>query len=279
MVRDLEIPQTLSCRLSYQEGNSDKVYELDLRPDTIGWCVNFGYGRRGAQLQRGFKCLNQSYAYALQCYDKYRTEKLNKGYQMETEGPSIVPQETAVLERVTPKAKHLEHVIPKQKHKIIDLKQRLDTMLTSSLWWMQELHEAPVRTITKTGDTITISRGQDKPPEAALKELKQYRSDFQILGVVTEWSTRLHMLDLLSFDGHDLRAEPYQKRFQWLSGIERVDDLLRPVECAKTPEEKRAFFKVLKEDKAWGIVFKSKDEPFSETPNWAFHHFREKNED
>lgn len=43
-------------RLAFQEGNSDKVYEVDLCEVTPGWfVVNFRYGRRGGTLKDGSK--------------------------------------------------------------------------------------------------------------------------------------------------------------------------------------------------------------------------------
>jgi hypothetical protein len=42
--------------LYFREGNSDKVYEVDLcRVSNDGYLVNFRYGRRGASLKEGTK--------------------------------------------------------------------------------------------------------------------------------------------------------------------------------------------------------------------------------
>lgn len=44
-------------RLFFQEGNSDKVYEIDLCEAGEGYVVNFRYGRRGASLKEGTKTI------------------------------------------------------------------------------------------------------------------------------------------------------------------------------------------------------------------------------
>ena len=68
--------------LYFKEGNSDKVYEIDLCD--VGndkYVVNFRYGRRGAQLKEGSKTpVPVNLADAEKIYDSLETEKLNKGY-------------------------------------------------------------------------------------------------------------------------------------------------------------------------------------------------------
>jgi predicted DNA-binding WGR domain protein len=69
--------------LCFQEGSSDKVYEVDLcRVSEEGYLVNFRYGRRGATLKDGSKTsqpvpLNQ----AQKLFNGLVQEKTKKGYQ------------------------------------------------------------------------------------------------------------------------------------------------------------------------------------------------------
>lgn len=44
-------------KLYFQEGTSDKVYEIDLCESGDGFLVNFRYGRRGATLKEGTKTI------------------------------------------------------------------------------------------------------------------------------------------------------------------------------------------------------------------------------
>lgn len=87
--------------LYFKEGNSDKVYEIDLCD--VGndkYVVNFRYGRRGSQLKEGSKTpvpvlLNE----AEKIFDAIETEKINKGYTASTTGQtSLPPKNTFTLD-------------------------------------------------------------------------------------------------------------------------------------------------------------------------------------
>ena len=83
--------------LYFKEGNSDKVYEIDLCD--VGndkYVVNFRYGRRGGSLKEGSKTpVPVALATAEQIFDEVETEKLNKGYTTSTSGEPIIPAKTA----------------------------------------------------------------------------------------------------------------------------------------------------------------------------------------
>ncbi|WP_035608346.1 WGR domain-containing protein [Haloferula sp. BvORR071] len=74
-------------RLFFREGNSDKVYEVDLCEAGAGeFLVNFRYGRRGAALRDGTKTpFPESRAKAEQIFDDLVGEKTRKGYRVEGE--------------------------------------------------------------------------------------------------------------------------------------------------------------------------------------------------
>ncbi|MEJ2691948.1 MAG: WGR domain-containing protein, partial [Candidatus Thiodiazotropha sp.] len=82
-----------TARLFFQDGKSDKVYEVDLcdlgasRGDAH-YLVNFRYGRRGASLREGTKTRTPvNWAEAQKLFDSVVVSKTNKGYQMaESEG-------------------------------------------------------------------------------------------------------------------------------------------------------------------------------------------------
>ncbi len=86
-------------RLVFQEGKSDKVYEVDLcdlgaKQGESRYLVNFRYGRRGASLREGTKTtapVDLTEAHKL--FDSVVVSKTNKGYQVvETEGPPGIPE-------------------------------------------------------------------------------------------------------------------------------------------------------------------------------------------
>lgn len=87
-------------KLFYKEGNSDKVYEIDLCAiDDTNFVVNFRYGRRGAVLKDGTKTPEYvSEAKAQIIFDKLENEKKSKGYASEIETLIDLPS----LESVEP---------------------------------------------------------------------------------------------------------------------------------------------------------------------------------
>ncbi|MFD1602492.1 WGR domain-containing protein [Flavobacterium artemisiae] len=87
-------------KLFYKEGNSDKVYEIDLCAiDDTNFVVNFRYGRRGAVLKDGTKTPEYvSEEKAQVIFDKLENEKKSKGYASEIETLIDLPS----LESVEP---------------------------------------------------------------------------------------------------------------------------------------------------------------------------------
>lgn len=74
-------------KLFFKEGNSDKVYEIDLCELSANeYLVNFRYGRRGGALKEGTKTATAlPFDKAEQIFAALENEKRNKGYQTETE--------------------------------------------------------------------------------------------------------------------------------------------------------------------------------------------------
>jgi WGR domain len=83
--------------LYFKEGNSDKVYEIDLCDvGSEKFVVNFRYGRRGAQLKEGSKtAVPVSLAEAEKVFDAVETEKISKGYTTSETGISAIPKAPA----------------------------------------------------------------------------------------------------------------------------------------------------------------------------------------
>jgi hypothetical protein len=78
--------------LYFKEGNSDKVYEIDLC-DTGNdkYVVNFRYGRRGGPLKEGSKTpVPVALTEAEKIFDTIETEKLSKGYTTSSSGESLI---------------------------------------------------------------------------------------------------------------------------------------------------------------------------------------------
>lgn len=76
-----------SIELYYQQGGSDKVYNVQIIADAYGtYDVAFEYGRRGSTLQTGLKAQAVGLRDALKIYDKLVAEKTGKGYQIKSGG-------------------------------------------------------------------------------------------------------------------------------------------------------------------------------------------------
>lgn len=78
--------------LYFQDGRSDKIYEVDLcQAGENLYSVNFRYGRRGANLKEGTKTDTAvPLAQAEKVFDKLVAEKVKKGYlEVASEAPSV----------------------------------------------------------------------------------------------------------------------------------------------------------------------------------------------
>lgn len=72
----------MSISLFFQEGSSDKQYNISLEKEGTGFVVNFSYGRRGNCTNTGSKTAGPiPYQLALKIYQKLVREKMAKGYQ------------------------------------------------------------------------------------------------------------------------------------------------------------------------------------------------------
>jgi hypothetical protein len=108
--------------LYFKEGNSDKVYEVDLCD--VGnekYVVNFRYGRRGAQLKEGSKTpVPVTLAEAEKIYDAVETEKINKGYTASESGVSEIPKAAAFILNTNIAAVNTNWMaLPKSRNKAI----------------------------------------------------------------------------------------------------------------------------------------------------------------
>lgn len=81
-------------KLFFQEGTSDKVYEIDLCESGDGFLVNFRYGRRGAALKEGTKTVFPiPRAEADKVFLALEQEKRKKGYVAAGEAPIVTAGE------------------------------------------------------------------------------------------------------------------------------------------------------------------------------------------
>ncbi len=97
-------------KLHFQEGTSDKVYEVDLCEIGGQFVVNFRYGRSGTALKEGTKTTKPTNRVeADKIFDKLVSEKTNKGYSVSGEAK---PAETSSKSQKTfDKNARKEHIL------------------------------------------------------------------------------------------------------------------------------------------------------------------------
>lgn len=124
-------------KLFFKEGNSDKVYEIDLcEVGNNQYVVNFRFGKRGSTLKDGTKTdKSVSLNSAQQVFDTLEAEKRRKGYQSEQEMFQALPTLAELASTNT-----IENAILKRLQGFIDGKS-----LFKSEW-------KPSRVIWKAGE-------------------------------------------------------------------------------------------------------------------------------
>lgn len=87
-------------KLHFKEGNSDKIYEVDLCASGDKFLVNFRYGRRGAELKEGTKTAQAvDFEQAEKIFQKLIDEKKRKGYHVASETKEAGEKPTATFIR------------------------------------------------------------------------------------------------------------------------------------------------------------------------------------
>jgi bifunctional non-homologous end joining protein LigD len=233
--------------LYYQEGSSDKMYEVFIEPKGDGCIVRYAYGRRGTTLQTGIKTPESvPVGEAVRISDGLVKQKLAKGYRI---GTSTGGQ-------VSSGSEGEDSGIRCQLLNPVD-ESEVERLLRESRWCVQEKLDGRRMLVRKTGTTVTgiNRRGLFIPVPAFIAEAAlEIPFDFLIDGEAI--GDRLHAFDLLEFRNEDLRPVPYIDRltymFRWIdtsSGIVMVSTAL-------LSSNKVTLYNQLKKQNAEGIVFK-----------------------
>ncbi|CDN12440.1 hypothetical protein RintRC_1123 [Richelia intracellularis] len=102
-------------KLLYQQGSSDKVYEVDLYEIAPGsYVVNFRYAKRGGNLKEGTKTTQAvTLVKAQQIFDKLVAEKVKKGYQDIGAAPAPAKRIKPTIDKEARKLSILQHLVNK----------------------------------------------------------------------------------------------------------------------------------------------------------------------
>lgn len=130
--------------LYYNEGRSDKVYQVQLNCTAGGYVVNFQFGRRGSTLQSGTKTpAPVPYEKAKNIYDRLVAEKKGKGYTQDEDGMPYQNSEQAGRQ---------SGLLPQLLNSIDEA--RIAELIAASHWCMQEKKDGCRLLVRKSGDVI-----------------------------------------------------------------------------------------------------------------------------
>ncbi|WP_163832799.1 HEAT repeat domain-containing protein [Spartinivicinus ruber] len=135
--------------LYYQQGNSDKVYEVDLcecgSASAERYLINFRYGRRGSRLREGTKTPSPvTLAVAEEIYTSIVVNKQNKGY---------IAQETGQTDEVAIASES----VSREQHLLTKLNDKSAKVRTRAIWRIGELG------LVKASDHLVTLVGKSKP--------------------------------------------------------------------------------------------------------------------
>jgi bifunctional non-homologous end joining protein LigD len=255
----------MQISLYYQQGSSDKVYNIQMEPRDSGWCVDFQFGRRGAALTAGTKTQEPvSEAEARKIFDKLVAEKKGKGY---TEGEGCTPYTGAT-------DKQASGVVPQLLNPIEE--EQIEALIANDDWCAQEkfdgrnrlLRVAPaaMRTVPGVCEVQGINKlglvvGIPQP----IHDTAMRFGPGLLAG--EEIADCLHVFDLLELRGRDLRLLKYRERYLELANAfasmpSHHKQAFELVHTAWTTQDKRKMHADLRQANAEGMVFKNIQAPY-----------------
>jgi bifunctional non-homologous end joining protein LigD len=242
--------QTVS--LYFKQGSTDKEYHASIDPQDGGYVVNFAYGRRDTTLQTGTKTnVPVDLATATKIWSKLVSEKKAKGY---TEGEAGTPYEH------TEKEHPVTGILPQLLNPIEE--SDLAILVPDDNWCAQEKFDGKRILLEKCGAAI---HGINRKgllvglPSPVVVAAHAFMGDFIMDGESV--GETLHVFDLLTLNGEDLRATPYHSRVTALLNLlgSAQQSHILYAETAWSRGEKRDLLTTLRERNKEGIVFKRTD--------------------
>ena len=245
--------QTVSTRLFYRDGSSDKEYHAAINAVDGGFTVTFAYGRRGSALTAGTKTTAPvTQERAAQIYDKLVAEKTAKGYTPAGEGTRFAD---------TDHEKRVSGLVPQLLNSIGEDEAR--RLLTEEAWCLQEKFDGRRILVAVRGGAVEGANRKGLcvalPQEIAdsLTHLPDCEMDGELLG------GEYVVFDLLKLDATDLRPSPYRVREEVLRDLLRpgFGPCVRVADTAWSAAEKQALYRKIADAGGEGVVFKRADAP------------------
>ena len=257
-------------RLTFVSGSSNKEYIINMYQDGSKYEVRCQNGRIGSTLADAKNTGGPvSLAEATKFFDKMLSEKIKKGYKVDTksstaEVKSVVVEEEVEHLMVEPKEQDAMMV---QLLKTIDSEKELEKMLNDDSYVLQEKKDGERRTVNKTsagikgGNKKGFSTSLPLTVVASLSEVSDVELDGELIG------DKLYVFDVLRHEESDLWNEPYTERLKVIESI-KFGSFIEVVKTYSGEQKKKAYeqFKSLEKLKGSGvegIVFKKKDASYN----------------
>lgn len=245
--------QTVSTRLFYRDGSSDKEYHAAINAVDGGFTVTFAYGRRGSALMAGTKTTAPvALERAMQIYDKLLAEKTAKGYTPAGEGTRFAD---------TDYEKRVSGLVPQLLNSIGE--DEAGRLLTDEAWCLQEKFDGRRIMVAVRGGQVEGANRKglcvSLPQEVvdSLTPLPDCELDGELLG------GEYVVFDLLKLDATDLRASPYRVREEVLRDLLKpgFGPCVRVAETAWSASAKQALYQKIAAAGGEGVVFKKANAP------------------
>lgn len=243
-----------SVQLHYQEGSSDKVYNVTLEQTNIGlYVVNFAYGRRNSTLNTGTKTIKPiDLITATKIFDKLVQEKMAKGYLSNYSTPGVI---------IPTSTKSSTGILPMLLQSIDE--DEVEQYLEDDRYVMQEKLDGERRLI-KIAFSLAIGinrKGQEvalpKPLEAEAAKFSNKSSIIILDG--EQIGEDFYAFDLIKGDvnayTHSFEAR-YKELEYLLAKYKR--SYIRLVKTAEGFSAKAKLYEKLQAESAEGVVFRNK---------------------
>lgn len=252
-------PTPESIALYFQQGSSDKEYQVHLKEDSakMGWLVEIQYGKRGSALRSALKTKDPiPFTLAKSTYDKVVMGQLKDGY---------TPSGSGQAYQDTPREKLFTGVIPQLLNSVDEAD--FGPYYTDPAWMLQEKFDGQRLMLRKSSSGVEgINRDGllVAVPSSFAAQLASLASTSCLLD--GEWlGDRFAAFDLLELDGADLRPLPAKERKARLDKlVASLDEsVFIRVTTAFTEQEKHAMHDQVRSALGEGVVGKRVDSPYT----------------
>lgn len=254
-----------SIYLTYQEGSSDKFYDIAIMSEGDGtFSVPFTYGRRGTTGQSGSKATKVSLEVATKAYDSVVREKTGKGYitgngTSQYGGTHLAPG--AAAPAIAPQTKTASGYHPQLLNDITNNPSLMQTFIEDDDWIAQQKFDGKHMMLHKgiTHQTAINKKGIE------IVIPGEYVGDMALLPMHTlldgeSIGKTYFVFDILWYNGTDMRTATYAQRHHALIGLfgstKPAFTNFKMASVAVGKKEKQELFDKVKASGHEGIVFK-----------------------